>query len=145
MTSEYWTYISTGWAAVATVFVALLRYRNTQAEARKTEVDGELGITQSWADYAKQLESRLDQMQGRLDALEKEAQYWREKHLTVKGDYTRLEVQADSMKTRITHLEEENDELRSILHANGLSASPTPKQRAVTKKTAAARKAPPKK
>ena len=148
-----WPTVVTGaYAALATVVVALLRKRQINAEAKKTELEGQLGITQEWSKYAHALESRLDRMQGRLDTLEGEAHFWREKHIETQASYTQLKVEASVLRERVAHVEAENITLRQIMTENGLTPpglSPAPKtpqaRKRTAKKTPARKKSSPKK
>jgi DNA repair exonuclease SbcCD ATPase subunit len=138
---EWPTVITGAYAALATISVALLRRRQTAAESRKTELEGELSITHSWQEYAHGLEARIDRMQGRLDAIEKESHFWREKHIETQAAHTQLKVEAEVLRERVAHVESENTNLRQMMLDNGLTPPGSPPAR----KKSAVKKVPPRK
>jgi hypothetical protein len=108
--------ISAAIGAIVAMLSVMAKNRLLTSQSKKTNIEAELAITESWKDFAENQQASVAKLEGRIEEIEKSATYWREKHLTTLTNYEELKVKHSTLVGRVAHLEEENAQLVYLLN-----------------------------
>jgi hypothetical protein len=111
--------------AVIALVGLLAKNRLLRSQSHHTDIETELSITSSWKEFAENQQAVVARLEGRLEEIEKSADFWREKHIASLTNYEELKVKHSTLVSRVNHLEEENAQLVWLLSDLGVTLRTT--------------------